>query len=99
MRETNHWNFIKYYICGSKIITMIIDGFIEQIEEEFEDLEQGIINKKSKFKEVLDWSSVNALILISLIDSEYEVTINATDLNTSETFGDLFQIIQSRMAE
>lgn len=78
---------------------MNIDGFIEQIEEEFEDLEQGILNEKSKFKEVLDWSSVNALILISLIDSEYEVTINATDLNTSETFGDLFQIIQSRMAE
>lgn len=78
---------------------MDIDGFIELLEEEFEDLKPGAIKAESNFKEALDWSSVNALILITLIDSEYEVTINANDLNTSGTLGELFQLIQSRTAE
>ncbi|MEZ5197430.1 MAG: acyl carrier protein [Bacteroidales bacterium] len=75
---------------------MSLENFISRIEEEFEDNEIGTITADSKFKDELGWSSVNALIMITLIDSEYEVTINADDLKKTDTIGDLYELIQSR---
>lgn len=75
---------------------MSVENFISRIEEEFEDIEVGYLNTNSVFKDVLGWSSINALIMITLIDSEYEVTINADDLKKTETIGDLYQLIKNR---
>lgn len=73
---------------------MNIEYLIERIEEEFEDLKPGILTPDSNFKEVLEWSSVNALIMISLIDAEFEVPINANDLKKANSLSELFDIIQ-----
>ncbi|MCF8379462.1 MAG: acyl carrier protein [Bacteroidales bacterium] len=77
---------------------MRIEDFIERIEEEFEDLEEGTVNADSKFKDILEWNSINALILITLIDSEYDVTLNAKELQSAEKVSDLFQTIKSKVA-
>lgn len=75
---------------------MSLEIFISRIEEEFEDNEIGTLNADSVFKDELGWSSINALIMITLIDSEYEVTINADDLKKTETIGGLYQLIETR---
>lgn len=69
---------------------MSIEKFIEQVEEEFEELEKGTLKPDSNFREYFEWNSVNALIIIALIDSEYDVTINAEDIQNSETIQDLY---------
>ncbi len=75
---------------------MNVEDFIKKIENEFEDLEKGKLKPDSKFRDIFEWSSINALILIALIDTEYNVGINAEDLRSSETVNDLFKIIIKR---
>jgi acyl carrier protein len=76
---------------------MNVDEFIKKIEAEFEDLEPGKLKPDSNFRDMFDWSSVNALILIALISTEYDVTINAEDLRSSKTINDIYRIVESRV--
>lgn len=76
---------------------MTIDDFIQRIELEFEDLEPGRLKHDSNFREMFDWNSVNALILIAMVNAEYDVIINADDLRASKTIDDIYQIIKSRI--
>jgi acyl carrier protein len=76
---------------------MKIEDFIAHLEEEYEDIAPGTLKPQSVFREVFEWSSINALILIALVKTEYDVTINAEDIATSKTIEDLFRIIEPRV--
>jgi acyl carrier protein len=76
---------------------MKVQDFIAKIEEEFEDLQKGILKPESKIKEHFEWDSINALVFIALVSSEYDVVINADDLQKSETVQDMYNIVESRM--
>ena len=76
---------------------MKIEDFIARLEEEYEDLTPGTLKPVSVFREVFEWNSINALILIAMVKTEYDVTINAEDIATSKTVEDLFRIIQARI--
>jgi acyl carrier protein len=76
---------------------MTIEDFIARIEEEFDDLEPGMLKPESNFREVFEWNSINALILIALVKTEYDVAINAEDITKSKTVNDLYHIVQERV--
>jgi acyl carrier protein len=75
----------------------MIEEFIQKLEAEFEDLEPGKLKPESNFRDVFEWNSINALILIALIKTEYNVSINAEDIQKSKTVNDIFEIVKSRM--
>ena len=75
-----------------------INDLIAKIEVEFETLEPGTLKPQSSFRELKDWSSMHALILIALVDTEYNVTLNGNDLRNLTTVTDLHALIESRMA-
>ena len=76
---------------------MNIDEFITHIEEEFEDIEPGTLKPTSVFREGFEWNSINALILIAMVKTEYDVTINAEDIANSKTVEDIYRIIEARV--
>ena len=76
---------------------MTIEDFITRIEEEFDDLEPGKLKPESNFREVFEWNSINALILIALVKTEYDVAVNAEDITKSKTVNDLFKIVKERV--
>lgn len=76
---------------------MIIDDFISHLEEEYEDMKPGTLKPESVFREVFEWNSINALILIAMVKTEYDVTINAEDIARSKTVADLYRIIETRV--
>ena len=75
----------------------MISEFIKKIEAEFEDLEPGKLQADSSFRDAFEWNSINAFILIALIKTEYNVAINAEDIQKSKTVNDIFEIVKSRM--
>jgi len=77
---------------------MKIEEFIARIEEEFDDIEPGTLKAESIFREVFEWNSINALILIALVKTEYDVAINAEDIANSKTVEDIYRIIESKVA-
>ena len=76
---------------------MKIEDFITRLEEEYEDITPGTLTPKSVYREVFEWSSINALILIALVKTEYDVVINAEDIAASQTIEDLYRIVESRV--
>lgn len=76
---------------------MKIEDFIANLEQEYEDLKPGTLKPGSVFREVFEWNSINALILIAMVKTEYDVTINAEDIASSKTVEDLYKIIVSRI--
>jgi acyl carrier protein len=77
-------------------MSITIEDFIKKIEDEFDELEPGKLKPESVFREMFDWNSINALVLIAMVKTEYDVTLNADDLVKSKTVKDVFDIIQSR---
>jgi acyl carrier protein len=75
----------------------MIEEFILKLEAEFEDLQPGKLKPESNFREAFEWNSINALILIALIKTEYNVSINADDIQKSKSVNDIFGIVKSRM--
>jgi acyl carrier protein len=75
---------------------MNIEEFIKHIEAEFDDLKPGILKPESQFREAFEWNSINALILIAMVKTEYEVTLTADDLIKSKTVRDIYSLVESR---
>ncbi len=78
---------------------MKIEDFIEALEVEFEDLEPGVLQADSAFREHFEWNSINALIFIALCDTEYDVTMTADDIGKAVSIQDLYDTIKSKMEE
>ena len=78
---------------------MNIEEFIKNVEAEFDDLEPGKLKPESIFRESFEWNSINALILIAMVKTEYDVTINADDLVKSKTVQDIYNIVASRVKD
>ncbi|PJA09953.1 MAG: acyl carrier protein [Flavobacteriales bacterium CG_4_10_14_0_2_um_filter_32_8] len=73
-----------------------IAAFIKKIENEFEELPKETLKPETSFRQIDDWSSMHALIIIALIDSEYDVLLSGEDLRTAETIQDLFNIVKTK---
>jgi acyl carrier protein len=76
---------------------MNIDEFIKHIEDEFDDLKPGVLKPDSHFREAFEWNSINALIMIAMVKTEYDVTMTAEDLINSKTVQDIYNIVESRV--
>jgi acyl carrier protein len=76
---------------------MNIDEFIKQIEGEFDDIKPGVLKPESKFREVFEWNSINALILIAMVKTEYDVSLSADDLIAAKTVQDIYNVVSSRV--
>jgi acyl carrier protein len=78
---------------------MNIEEFIKHIEDEFDDVKPGVLKPESNFREVFEWNSINALILIAMVKTEYDVTLSADDLIKSKTVEDIYSIVDSRVSK
>lgn len=76
---------------------MNITKFILVLETEFEELEPGTLKPDTNFRDLDEWSSMHALIIIALIDTEFNVSITGEDLSNIETVSQLFDIVIERM--
>jgi acyl carrier protein len=76
---------------------MDLNEFVSKVEAEIEDLEPGSLTADKDYREIEQWSSMYALILIAMIDTEYDVTLSGEDLKQSKTVRDLYEIVKSKL--
>ena len=70
-----------------------IEEFISQLAAEFEDIDPDIITPNTNYREIKNWSSMYALIIIAFVDANYDVQLNAENLKNSQTVKDLYDIV------
>jgi len=71
-----------------------IEGLIRLITSEFDDIDPKRLDSGSLFKEVIEWNSINSLVLSVVIESEYGVLLEKEDYNNANTISDLEDIIR-----
>jgi len=75
---------------------MDINTFIDQIKEQFDDLDGVEVMPDSAFRDLPSWCSLVALSIISMIDEEYGVQLKGDDIRASKTIQDIFDKVVSR---
>ena len=76
---------------------MEIKDFIEHFAEQFEDTELSEFKPETVFHELDEYTSLIALSIILMIDEEYGVSIDASEMSAAVTIEDLFNTVKSKL--
>lgn len=71
------------------------ESFIKLMADQFKS-ESEKIDLDIEFRSLYDWSSLQALIVITAIDDEFGVTIEDSELRQANSFRDLFHLIEAK---
>jgi len=75
---------------------MNITDFIEQFKEQFEN-EPEVLSPAIQFRELEGWTSLTALLVITMIDDEYGVVLHAEEMRKTNTIQELFELVESKL--
>lgn len=76
---------------------MELNDFIKNFAEQFDDTDVEEFKADTNLRDLEEWSSLNALSVISMVDDEYDVTLKGDDIVKSNTIEDLYNLIKSRL--
>jgi acyl carrier protein len=75
---------------------MELQQFIEKFSEQFDETESSEFKPDTIYKDLEEWSSLNALSIIAMVDEEYSVVIKGEDIQNAETIEDLFMTVSEK---
>ena len=70
--------------------------FLQSFAEQFDETEPSTITMNTKFKEIDEWSSMIALMIIAMVDENYNKKITGADLRESNTIEQLFERVAAK---
>ncbi len=76
---------------------MELKDFIVNFAEQFDDIENVELTENTRFRDIEGYTSLVALMIITMIDEEYNVTISGDDMRSVNTVGELFNLVESRL--
>ena len=77
---------------------MEINEFIKNFADQFDDTELEEFKPETNYREDLDeWSSLNGLAILNMIDKKYGVKITASEIKETTTIEDVFNMVKSKM--
>lgn len=75
---------------------MTLHEFTINLEKEFEDLEPGTLTPDTNYRDIKNWSSIYALIVVAFIDLNFDIILNANDLKETNTVKELYELVKSK---
>jgi acyl carrier protein len=75
---------------------MELSEFVQKFSNCFDDAQAVEVAADTCYKDIEHWNSMQALIIIAMIDSDYQVTITETDLKSTQTVAELFEAVASK---
>lgn len=76
---------------------MSLQTFITNLESIFEETAPNTLTANTNFRDLEEWSSMQALLIIAMIDSEYAVIFSGEDLRNCQTIADIYEIVKNRL--
>jgi len=76
---------------------MELNNFIENFAAQFDDTDASEFTALTKYKELVDWSSITALTIIAMVDEEYNITLKGDDIRNTTTIEDLFNVVKNKL--
>jgi len=76
---------------------MTLEEFTRNLESELEEVEPGTLKPDTSYRDLKNWSSMYALIIIAFVDINFSVTLNGADLRNTVTVKDLYNLVQEKL--
>ncbi len=71
---------------------MDLQDFLKKFAEEI-GVAPEKISAETRFRTLPTWTSLQALMVLSMIEEEFGVLLHSEDFKKSETLGDIFRIV------
>lgn len=75
---------------------MDFSTFLTNFTAQFDDTDASEIKAETVFRDLEEWSSMTALGIIGMLDTDFGVTITGADLQSCKTVQDIFNLAASR---
>jgi acyl carrier protein len=75
---------------------MDIKDFISKFAACLNHTDPSAISPATEFKKLDEWSSIFALIVIAMVDSDYNKVLTSEDIKSATTLSELFNLIQAK---
>ena len=72
---------------------MTLAAFTQKIEGILEDETPGSITPDTDFRTVETWSSMYALIIVAMFETDFKVTLTGEQLKNCNTVRDLYKLV------
>lgn len=76
---------------------MNIQEFINHFQDVFDRTDISTLKPETNFRELKEWSSLQALCTMAMVSEEYDVELTADEMRSANTFESLYQIVKSRI--
>ena len=70
--------------------------FIEHFAEQFDEIDASLLTPETRFRELDEWSSLVALLVITMVDEEYGIVLPPEEMRKTQTIQELFDLVQSK---
>ncbi|MBR1928249.1 MAG: acyl carrier protein [Paludibacteraceae bacterium] len=74
-----------------------MEKFIELFAEQFDDIDIATLNAQTRFRELQGWTSLVALLVITMVDEEYGVVLPPEEMRKTQTIQELYNLVQSKL--
>jgi acyl carrier protein len=71
--------------------------FISNFAAQFDDTDASEFSMETRFRELEEWSSLNALAILNMISKKYNLVLKADEMRTANTVQELFDLVQSKL--
>ena len=76
---------------------MDANEFLKNFVAQFDDTDASEFTMETKFRELEEWSSLNALAILNMISKKYNIVLKADEMRTTNTVQELFDLVQSKL--
>lgn len=72
--------------------------FINNFADQFDDTDVSVFTLETRFRELDEWSSLNALAILNMIGKKYSVFLKPDEMKPANTVKELFDLVQSKLS-
>jgi len=71
--------------------------FINNFASQFDDTDASEFTLETRFRELDEWSSLNALAIMNMIGKKYSVFLKPNEMKPVQTVRELYDLVQSKI--
>lgn len=71
--------------------------FLKNFAAQFDDTDESEFTLETRFRELDEWSSLNALAILNMIGKKYSVPLKSDEMKPTNTVQELFDLVNSKI--
>jgi acyl carrier protein len=79
------------------LVGIEMEEFIENLERQLTNVAPGQLHSETRLRDLPEWDSLQALVIVASFDADYGVTISADEFAGARTVRDLHTLVTQKL--